>query len=409
MRPWILAGLLTLGGACDDAPSGPPRSVRMDAGLDPQPEAQPVVEPEAEPPVAQRDFLTSFNADLVTPTYAAMRSATIELKAAADAWATAPTDGAAKDAARAAWQAAMDVWQRAEVLQIGPASVGRPGSERIRDEIYSWPQENPCRIDQELAQGGFAADGFAAAHFVYSYGLDALEYVLHAPPGNACPAAAPPNSNGAWEALGADGVEGRRAEYAAIVAGQLVLDVARLSDAWAPFGADLARAGDGSTHYDSRLAAYNDIFVALFYLDLVAKDAKIGDVAGITAGCAAEICPENAESPWAGREGANLAQNLLAAEGILFGAPGVDGATGFSQLLEARGATALVTDLRAALDDAKAAVAALDAPFRQLVIDHPGDLQAAYDAIQRLIDLLRTQFATTLNLNVPAEGPSDND
>lgn len=400
MQRWILAALLACSGACDDTPSGPPSAV--------VPDASPPAEPEPEPPAAQRDFLVSVNQDLIAPTYAAMRSASAGLRVTIDAWSGAPTDPAAKDAARAAWQTAMDVWQRAEVLQIGPAARNRPGAGRIREEIYSWPQVNPCRIDQELARGDFEAEGFAASHFVYSYGLDALEYLLYAPAANDCPAAAPPNSDGAWAALGTAGVEGRRAAFAVLVADQIGADVDRLATAWAGFGADLERAGDGSTHYASRLAAYNDVFAALFYVDLFTKDAKLGDVAGITAGCPADACPENAESRWAGREGANLLANLVAAEALLFGAD-IDGATGFAHLLEARGAAALVADLRSAVDGAKAAVAALDGPLATLVTTQPAAVQAAYDAVKRLTDLLKTQLVTTLNLSVPDEGATDND
>lgn len=399
MRRWFMVGLISLAGACDDStPKGPPVTV--------EPEAP---EPEAMQPADQRDFLLSFHQDLVAPTYAAVQQAARDLTAATTAWAAAPGDADARDAARAAWARAMDQWQRGEVLQIGPASAAGAGAEKIRDALYSWPSTNACRIDQEVARDAFEGEDLAATRLVNAYGLDALEYVLYAGPGNDCPPQAPPNSDGRWAELGEAGVEANRARYAHALALQFARDADRLATAWTTFGPDLVAAGDGSTHFASRRDAYNAIFSALFYLDLYSKDAKIGDVAGITAGCAETACPDNAESRYAGRDAANLLANLKAAEGILFGAPGVDGATGFTALVDARGAESLTAALRAALDNAVAVVGAIDAPFSRLATEDPARLQAAYDAVKALTDLLKTQFVTTLNLNVPSEGASDND
>lgn len=392
MRRWLILALLA-GVSCDDAPAGGP----------------PVAPPEDAPSPEERAFLTSFDRDLVAPTYARMQAAAADLRAATDRWAAAPLDPAARDAAQAAWSAAMAVWQIAELLQVGPASASRAGAAGLRDEVYSWPSQNPCRVDQEVAGGDFAGPDFAQARLVNTYGLDALEYLLFVPgDANACPPQVPPNSDGAWSALGAEGIAAGRAGYAAAVAAQVERDVARLAAAWTPFAAELVGAGEGSAHYPSRQAAYDDIFAALFYLDLSSKDAKVGDVAGITAGCAAEACPENVESRWAGRDAAHLLANLRAAEAVLFGAA-VEGAVGFTALLERRGASALVGELRAAVDDAIAVVEALDRPFATLVVDDPAALPRVYAAIKRITDLLKSQFATVLNLSVPAEGASDND
>lgn len=360
------------------------------------------------PPVAPagaeaQAFLESLDRDLITPTYASLSASTAALAQSTAAWRDAPADAMARAAAQADWQIAMDAWQRAEVLQIGPASRDGVGSAGLRDELYSWPQHNPCRVDQEVAKGAMDGPGFSDGRLVNAYGLDALEYLLFVEDAaNQCPPQVPPNSDNAWSQMGPDEVAVRRARYAAAVGAQVHRDAQRLKAGWDAFSTDL------STAWPSGQAALNAVFAALFYLDLMAKDAKIGDVAGITAGCATDACPENVESRWSGRDARNLQANLRAAEAVLFGAD-APGAVGFTALLDARGAAALTQELRAALDAAIAAVEGLDAPFSELAMTRADDLRAAYTALKAVTDLLKTQFVTTLNLSVPDEGAADND
>ena len=360
--------------------------------------------PPAAPVGAQTQaFLESLDRDLITPTYATLQTATAALSQSAGAWRDSPTDSSARAAAQADWQIAMDAWQQAEMLQIGPASRVGVGSAGLRDELYSWPQHNPCRIDQEVAKGAADSPDFAASRLVNAYGLDALEYLLFFEDvANQCPPQVPPNSDSAWSQMGDDEVTARRAQYAAAVAAQVHRDAQRLATDWDTFSDDLVAA------YPNAQAALNAVFAALFYLDLVAKDAKIGDVAGITAGCASDACPENVESRWVGRDARNLRANLDAAHAILFGAPGAE-TVGFAALLSERGADALVIELQANLAAAMTAVDRLDAPFSELATTRTDDLRAAYTAIKAVTDLLKTQFVTTLNLSVPDEGAADND
>ena len=65
--------------------------------------------------------------------------------------------------AQDAWRDANAVWQRLEVMQVGPAGTAgrRVGGEDLRDVIYSFPMSNPCRIDQELEAERYLDDGWA--------------------------------------------------------------------------------------------------------------------------------------------------------------------------------------------------------------------------------------------------------
>lgn len=418
MRLWMAGVMFGLCGlSCDDSsPKGPPRSVPMPGGNGGAAAGGAgggaggaPMEPEAPEP-GTLTFLESLSDQVITPLYSTLQTDATALKAALDGWLAAPDDAAALEAAQAAYQTFMDGWQRADVIQVGPAAAGsRPGGMRLRERIYSWPQVNPCRVDQEVGKGTTEAEDLGATRLVNVFGLDALEYLLfHAGDRNQCPLQVPPNSDGAWSDIGADGLPKARATYAVAVGAQIVRDVSTLNAEWATYKTQLISAGDGSTLYASRQEAYNDVFAGIFYLDLMVKDAKIGDVVGITAGCAAERCPENAESAWLGRDARNILENLRGAEAVLFGAD-AEGSRGFVGLLEDRGADDLVADMRAAMDGALAAVEALQTPFSELATTDPAQLESAYADIKVLTDLLKTQFVTTLNLSVPAEGSSDTD
>ena len=86
------------------------------------------------------------------------------------------------------WKSTMRIWQRLEVMQIGPigSSLSTIGGQSYRDEIYSWPLSDHCRIDQHIVAESWMSDDFHEENTVYSYGLDALEHVLFSDLSSTC-------------------------------------------------------------------------------------------------------------------------------------------------------------------------------------------------------------------------------
>ncbi len=323
------------------------------------------------------------------------------------------TDAEALAAAQEAWREAMGAWQRLEVVALGPAGLATDftAGEGLRDEIYSWPVVSPCRVDQETAERAYEAEGYPAHELVNVYGLDALEYLLfRADPGHGCP----PQSTATqgWTALGEAEVLRRRAAYAAKIANALSVTAVKLRDAWtAPnggFASKLSQAGSAGSGFASSQEAMNQLYAAMFYADQAIKDAKLGDPAGITPRCAKEVCPEFLESPWAGVAKENLVANLQMLRRVLMGAD--DGtAPGFDDALVSAGAPALAAEIDAASRDAVAAVEAIPGSMKEALTASPASVVAAHAAVKRLTDLLKSQFVTVLNLQVPQEGAADND
>jgi len=316
---------------------------------------------------------------------------------------------AAQLAAQEQWAATMLAWQELEVMQLGPAasSLAALGGADIRDEIYSWPTVNTCRVDQETVEEDWDSSDFFTSNLVNSYGLDALEYILWASADNACPAQVDINTDGSWDNLGEAGVRANRAAFARALAADLRSQGEALHTAWSPDGGDfsgqLALEADTGP-YASEQEALNAVFDALFYLETETKDRKLAHPLG-GADCGLDACPDDVEHLDSGLGVAAIEANLLGFQALFTGGAGF----GFDDLLAEVGHGDLSDQVLADLDTALAAAAALDGPLDALITDQPDDVQALHDAVKAVSDVLKGDLATVLVLEIPAEAAGDND
>ena len=361
--------------------------------------------------VALGQVLSDLWPEVVAPALARSHADADALVAAVEAWAAAPTDTAAHEAAREAWRVGMTGWQQVELLQLGPlgSSLGAKGGQDLRDEIYSWPTVSPCRVDQETVGDRWSEPDFLEVALVNVQGLDALETLLFSPAGeNACSELVDINLDGSWAALGPDGVEARRAGYARVLARGVRDRIVRAEAAWDPSGEDFAgeigRAGEEGSPYESPEQALNAIFDALFYLETRTKDDKLGAPLGLVA-CAAESCLDQVETRLAGGSQVWIAENLRGFRALFTGGNGA----GVEDLLRSLGEGDLADRMLAALDTADGAAAALAVPVDEAAVTDPTAATELYAAIKAVTDLLKGDLATVLALRIPAEAAGDND
>ena len=334
------------------------------------------------------------------------------LVTATQAWSdalSADEDGSIeKQAAQAQWMATMAAWQALEVMQLGPAasSLTAAGGEDLRDEIYSWPVVNPCRVDQETVLGEWDAPDFFSERLVNSYGLDALEQVLFAGADNACPSQVDINEDGSWAALGTDGVQRQRAAFAVALSAHVLDQGTALRERWDPAGGDFSGTlAQGSTPYDDDIDALNAVFDALFYLETQTKDAKLATPLGLLD-CDTETCPEAVELYTSGTSTAAILANLRGFRTLFSGADGY----GMDDLLAELGHGDLATDILAGLDAAEAAALALgDQPLSEAIAQQPQAVTDLYTATKAVSDLLKGDLATVLVMQIPDEAAGDND
>jgi predicted lipoprotein len=366
----------------------------------------------------KREILGSLGGTVIRPALQDFAAAAEALEAAAAAHAADPSD-ANRVAAQDAWIEAMSVWQRAELMQLGPAGMGGveagvAGGMDLRDEIYSWPSTSSCRVDQETVDGPIDDPDALGGELVNVRGLDALEYLLFAESlDNTCSELSPINAEGTWAALSEEEIVQRRATYAHSAAVLVARTAAQLAQAWAPAGGDwvaeLSTAGAASETYATAQQAMNDLAGAMLYLDTQVRDMKLGEPAGIT-GCTTATCLESLESPWANRSKAHILENLRGFQRLFLGGePGTD-ALGIDDLLVDVGAEDLAVQLTEAIAAALVAVEAIDGTLREAIEAGDAAVMAAYDALGLTQRLFKVDVVTVLDLEPTGFGRlGDND
>jgi predicted lipoprotein len=377
-----MAGAATLGACVDASESGP-----------------------AIDPALSRQLDADLATNVIIPTYQAFLDASGALEAATATYAgslAAPD----RDAAKAAFEAAMSVWQRAEVMQVGPLGISTnvKGGQDIRDEIYSWPLLNRCRVDQEIVEAHYVDVDAFAAEAANVRGLDAIEYLLYREDvSNACPEAADINAQGGWAAL--TDIDQRRADYAHALAVLVERQAQRLVDAWAPTGgnflAELEAPGEGeSPVYDDPQEAMNAITDAMFYVEFKTKDLKMPALDG---------SPVVVESDWAHMSLEEIRQNLIGFQQLFHGGtPGSDG-NGFDDLLVTLGHGEFAAQVADEVEGAIAAVDQVEPPLETAAVNDAASVQTLYDDIRDLTTLLKNEFKSVLHIDLPIDVTGDID
>ena len=106
---------------------------------------------------AVQDLLQAVGPVVVQPALARFETENLLLISSLESLSAALSSGssdAETDAAQAQYVQTMAAWQELEGLQIGPAasSLYAVGGQDLRDEIYSYPNVNRCRSDQETVE-----------------------------------------------------------------------------------------------------------------------------------------------------------------------------------------------------------------------------------------------------------------
>lgn len=331
-----------------------------------------------------------------------------------DAGRDATASGAA---ARAAWGEAMDAWEVVETMLIGPAAMD---SHALRDRIYAWPLVATCGIDRDVvAIWTDPASYDAATRLNNVRSLAAIEYALH-PPAAMPDAHTCPIVPAGWVELGADRPRAR-CRLARALAADVAATAEAVAQAWRPGGGDyanqLAAAGTPASSIPTAQEAVNRVSDSLFYLDRFVKDMKLGEAAGIVMNACGTVqmpCEREIELRFADRSVAALRINLRSFRQVFTGtvragdAVAAEGPS-FEDFLRAVGATELADRMVANIDAALAAADALPDSFRAALADDYAAVVATHTAIRAITDDLKSQFLTTLALEIPDDVAADND
>ena len=309
------------------------------------------------------------------------------------------------------WLSVMEVVQELEVMHVGPGanSITRNGGEDLRDTLYSWPLTNACRVDQVLATNKFAEDGFRQRVMANVYGLDALEQLLFRDhDDHTCPPQLPIETEGQWDNLGTEGRASARANYSLVIAAALHEDALALKARWDSDGGNFiaqAETPGSDSVFANAQCLLDELFAAMFHFDLMTKDQRLAVPTGISPDCTQATCANKLEFRLAPQSGLSVQRNIIGLAAMFSG----EGGDGFDALLRSEGADELADELQTRIQEAENAARAIEVDWAQLLQDDPQAIRDLHAKVKSVTDLLKTQFATVLNLSVPQEGAGDND
>jgi len=335
------------------------------------------------------------------------------LPAALDAYCDAldaGTAGGTLDAAKGAWRDAVDAWERADELRVGPADMNNGV---LRDRIYAWPSLAPCDIDRDVVTHWNNPSSYdISTKLGRQKSLTTIEILLY-PPTDQHNCSVEPAG---WTALGAD-LPRARCRLAHTLAVDVAAAAAELHTAWRPDGGDyagqLARAGTSESSLPSAHEAVNMVTNSFFYVDRIVKDMKLGEAAGIVLGnvCGTinEPCLREVELRYADRGTYAIRINFATLRQAVTGTTATTDGPGFDDFLDGVGHPELGASMVADLDAAIAKADALQDSFLDALANDHQTVVDTHTAIKKFTNDLKTQFLTVLALDIPDDVASDND
>ena len=397
----------------------------------PAPVTPPPAPPPPPPPPADDEFdttamLTNFADNVIAPNYSALVTATSAFAATDGPVASlcaaigSASEADAKTTAQESWRATIAQVQSTEMHVLGPA-LANGQALRHRVMSYSAGPISTCGIDQSAA---LVADETAefdiATRSSNQRGFGAIEYLLfNEELTHTCASQVPATSG--WNELSETARRQARCDLALVIAGDAMTAAENISSRWETYRAEFVAEGNtGAT-----LQLVTD---AIFAIDILVKDDKLGVPLGIHDDCSAVSCPNNIESKYARNSLANIRENVVAFMSIFTGGEG----SGFDDFIDDAGFPEVSERFRTNSDAVLTAIdAAQNALYDEaLAIDDDATETACTNAfaqpdggdpadgaqgcritglLKRITDDLKIDFVTIVEVQIPGSAQADND
>ncbi|ALO35683.1 hypothetical protein CMT41_13875 [Colwellia sp. MT41] len=323
----------------------------------------------------------------------------------------------AKVLAKDSWRNAMDSWQQADMMQLSPLLIGDGA---LRNNIYSWPTQNTCGVDLDVTYfkaGTVNGQPYDIATRTASRkSMVALEYLLfndnltHSCTGSTVPSQ--------WNNQTEQYRKVARCEYASEVASDIEHNANELLTAWlgsdghGGYAAKLKSAGTLGSDFATQHDAVNELSDAIFYLDKSTKDSKLAQPLGLFANeCGAQACPESVEAKYANHSIINITNNLRALKMFMQGSLTADevDALGFSHYLIDVGDKATADMINDFVALAIADTNNYQESLATTLANDADKVLVTHGEVKNITDKLKSDFITSLALELPQTAAGDND
>ena len=420
-RAILLYGFSALLIACSD--SGGDLPVPDSSVLDPASGASGQ-QPEAEDSApSEQKLLLAVAEEIILPNYLALEEAANEfiapngpLEAYCDLGPEALTGNADF---HNSFHELINAVEATEMHAVGPAMAN---GAQLRNKISSYhdgPVSN-CGID-EIAILNEAAGFDLSERPANQRGMGALDYLLfNKSLLHSCPPQASTTSD--WNELSESVRFEARCAAAKLLSADLASAASSLHDAWHP------DEGDFITEFTEEATVgqnFQSLTDAMFFLEEGAKDAKLGNPLGIVAACSSTTCPNMIQFPHSKLSLAAVDANVISFQALF----DVNDETGFDVIIAERGfdevsqrfientqvarsyMETIETDLNGQVDlvENGAEADCMNAAANPDVASEGLPTCTLYGLIKRVVDDMKIDFVTILNVNLPGGTRADND
>ncbi len=370
-----------------------------------------------------RCMLTALADEVIIPSYAKLATEAREFSAEDGVLATycaaisSADEAQAFNTAETGWKGLVRAVQRAEMHAIGPATDNGKTLQYRLNSYMSGPIST-CGIDSIAASDSVDV----ASRSLNARGIRALDYLLYN--SDLTHTCAPQVSATAdWNELPESDRKIARCNAALAIAGDISDAAEKIHSAWsATEGNYRATYLEPSNTFQS-LQATTD---SLFYLEKGTKDAKLGKPLGIIAACTNRTCPDSVEAPYSGMSLQNVITNIE----IFTEMFSSNADTGFDAHLENEGWPEVSQDFKSNLAEAKKLAESINSSVASQVasiqtesdetectnaFSNPDTVSESlpmctlYGLVKRVVDSLKIDFVTIVNVDIPGGSQSDND
>lgn len=194
-----------------------------------------------------------------------------------------------KEKVKESWKKSVSTWHQLEAFKYGP--IAKDG-EASALRIYSWPLNNHCRVDLEIAKIS-ENQNYQLKNNVALRSLSTVEGIIFTKDGeHNCPAE--PDFLKNWKNKKIVDRRVDQCRYLKLLTGDLKIEAKKVHDEWRIDVGNYPVKILRDQVLGKKVDAVNSLSQSLFFIEKITKDIKLGAPTGII-GCAREYCPEMIE------------------------------------------------------------------------------------------------------------------
>ena len=370
-----------------------------------------------------RCMLTALADEVIIPSYAKLATEAREFSAEGGVLAkycsaiSSADEAQAFNTAETGWKDLVRAVQRAEMHAIGPATENGKALQYRLNSYMAGPIST-CGIDSIAA----ADNVDVAGRSLNARGIRAMDYLLfNSDLTHTC--APQVSATSGWNDLSESDRKIARCDAAVAIAGDISDAAEKIHTAWSTSGGNYRATYLEPSNTFQSLQATTD---SLFYFEKGTKDAKLGKPLGIITACTNRTCPESVEAPYSGMSLQNVITNIE----IFTEMFSSNAETGFDAHLENEGWPEVSQAFKSNLAKAKELAESIDSSVASQVaaiqtgsdetectnaFSNPDTVSESlpmctlYGLVKRVVDSLKIDFVTIVNVDIPGGSQSDND